>query len=141
MNQEACDAGYEAYQKGTQIAGNPYDRKMEADAFKSWRNGWFKAGRMKGAASNRRIVFHLAGHFLVFLVVLLLVVPLFAGVISGGTIIIALRALRKGVAIDGRLVIMHAEYFSAYGELLICFPRICGPVPQVSLISALRLGD
>ena len=43
MDIEAYDAGYDAYWEGAEIAENPYDPEEEADAFRSWEEGWRKA--------------------------------------------------------------------------------------------------
>ena len=43
MNYEAYDSGYAAYWEGAEIADNPYDPEEEADAFRSWEDGWRKA--------------------------------------------------------------------------------------------------
>jgi ribosome modulation factor len=43
MEQEAYDAGYEAYWEGADITDNPYDAEMEVDAVRSWQEGWRQA--------------------------------------------------------------------------------------------------
>ncbi len=43
MNQEAYDAGYDAYWEGAALTDNPYNAEVEADAFESWEQGWRKA--------------------------------------------------------------------------------------------------
>jgi ribosome modulation factor len=43
MNLEAYDIGYDAYWDGAEISENPYDVETEADANKSWEDGWRKA--------------------------------------------------------------------------------------------------
>ena len=43
MNQEAYDIGYDAYWEGAETTDNPYDPEEDAEAFRSWEDGWRKA--------------------------------------------------------------------------------------------------
>ena len=43
MNQEAYDAGYDAYWDGEELAENPYDAEEEPESFRCWEEGWRKA--------------------------------------------------------------------------------------------------
>ncbi len=100
MNRDAYDAGYNAYWKRDRLADNPYDANTDADAFKSWKRGWFKAGRKKGAAGDRAIVLHMARPFLRLLVIAALVVPVLAGMAS---------AFAVAYLVGGRNVRVHAN--------------------------------
>jgi hypothetical protein len=43
MNQEAFDAGYDAYWDGAALTDNPYDDVVEIADFQAWEEGWRKA--------------------------------------------------------------------------------------------------
>ncbi len=40
MNNDAFEAGYDAYWDGVDIEDNPYDQEKNADEFESWLKGW-----------------------------------------------------------------------------------------------------
>jgi ribosome modulation factor len=43
MDNDAYEAGYDAYWEGVDLTGNPYDQETEADERASWEHGWRKA--------------------------------------------------------------------------------------------------
>jgi hypothetical protein len=43
MNNEAYEAGYDAYWDGVDISDDPYDRETQAKEFQDWEQGWRKA--------------------------------------------------------------------------------------------------
>jgi ribosome modulation factor len=43
MNQDAYEAGYDAYWDGGDVSENPYNQETDAEGYRSWEEGWRKA--------------------------------------------------------------------------------------------------